>query len=224
MHLRTLALVLVALLGSSGTRADDGPKHVNPSPAYKAVGPDEEARLAPTVRGPVPALDDRRLGRLRAGAIETKELPASREGALHFQALGSVDAPASEVMAVLRDYPARAGLFPHVERCAAAWDRNVALVDMQLGVAFKTVRYRLAMQHYGDQAVVWEYVHGDLKDSRGSYKLFPYDDGARTLVQYETESEPDSALPNFILSALTEKGLPGVIEALRKGVADRRSR
>jgi len=218
-----LLALLLGMLPAPLHAADDPPAHVNPSPDLTAVGPDEEARLAPQVRGPVPALDDRRLGRLRAGAIETRELPSSREDAMHFQALGSVDGTPAEVMVVLRDYPHRAGLFPHVESCTATWDRNLALVDMELSVAVSTVRYRLAMRHFGDQAIVWTYVHGDLKDSTGSWKLFPYDNGARTLVLYETESLPDSAVPRFILSSLTGKGLPGVIEAVRKGVARRRA-
>lgn len=215
--------LLTLLLPLAGHAADDPPAHVNPSPNLTAVGPDEEARQAGQVRGPMPAVDEKRLGRLRAGAIETRELPAARQDALHFEALGSVDGTPAEVMAVLRDYPHRAGLFPHVETCKATWDRNLALVDLELSVAVSTVRYRLAMRHFGDQAIVWTYVHGDLKDSRGSWKLFPYDDGVRTLVLYETESEPDSALPRFILNSLTGKGLPGVIEAVRKGVAKRRA-
>lgn len=219
--LALLALVLV--LPARVRAADDPPAHVNPSPNLTAVGPADEARQAAQVRGPMPAIDDRRLGRLRAGAIETRELPASRADALHFEAIGSVDGTPAEVMAVLRDYPHRAGLFPHVESCRATWDRNLALVDMELSVAMSTIRYRLAMRHFGDQALVWTYVHGDLKDSTGSYKLFPYDNGARTLVVYETESEPDSALPRFLLNSLTGKGLPGVIEAVRKGVATRRA-
>ena len=223
MHRWTIALLVVGLAVPRMVRAEDEPKYRNQNPTFASISEADAARRAPEVRGPMPALDERRLGKLRAGAIETRELPAAAEGRMHFRALGSVDGTPAEVMAVLKDYPKRAGLFPHVERCEATWKGNLALVDMELSVALSTLRYRLAMQHYGDLAVVWQYVHGDLKDSTGSWKLFPYDDGARTLVQYETESEPDSAVPRFILSSLTEKGLPGVIEAVRKGVADRRA-
>jgi hypothetical protein len=223
MRFATLVLFL-AVAAPAPARADDEPPHRNPNPTFKPLGPDEEARQAPAIRGPFPALAQELLGRLRAGHVESRELPASTKDAMHFQAMGSVDAPASEVMAFLRDYPARVGVMPNNTGIEATWEGNLALVDMTLEVAFKTIRYRLAMLHFGDQAVVWEYVHGDLRDSRGSWKLFPYDNGVRTLVVYETETVPDTALPDFILSMLTKKSLPGVIDGVRKGVAKRRAK
>ncbi len=63
----------------------------------------------------------------------------------------------------------------------------------------------------------WTLVKGDYKTNSGSWTLAPFQDSlTETLVVYETNAEPNIALPDWIRKSAQEKTLPDLFMHLRK--------
>lgn len=213
--------VALSLLLSAGSVGAEEPAFTNPNPRFRPLTVDQVNRLLPGKLGVPPDLSKRERRKIAAGKVVVQELSVHDEDRRN-QAIGLINAPQKAVMVFLRDYPARVGVVPHVKKIAVTWIGNLALVDQTLKVAFKTIRYRLQYLHYGDAMVEWEYLHGDLKDTTGYFKLFPENGGRKTLMVYHVFTRPGSFVPDFIIDMLSRHSMPKVIKGIRKAVMKRR--
>lgn len=211
-----LIAVILSFTGAPALSAD-APKFTNPNRTFKPVSPEEEARLAPIILGDRPKLDKKELEKINKGKIVVRKIKTADESR-RYEAIGKIDAPPKKVMEFMRNYPARVGVLPHIQEVSVEWEGNLAHVDQTLKVAFKTIRYRLDYLHYKDSVIEWEYVHGDLKDTRGYYKLFPCNDGAATILIYHVYTETGMLVPKFIVALLSKSSMPDVVEAIRGAV------
>lgn len=65
----------------------------------------------------------------------------------------------------------------------------------------------------------WDLAEGDYKRNSGSWTLTPFQgDATRTLVAYVLHVEPKIRIPKKIASAVQERAMPALIEAVRKRV------
>ncbi len=217
-HLFLVFVFSLAILGAPVFAEEEEPAYRNPNPHFKPLSKDVEQSLIKQKLGKPPALDPKKLADLKKGKVLVREIPSETK-TKRYEAIGIVNHSPAMVMAFMKDYPAKLGIFPHLEQVTASWNENMATVHMVLKVAFKTIRYRLNFLHYGDYFIEFEYVEGDLKNTSGSYKFFPMSQGTKTLVVYNVSSDPGIPLPDFILNLLTKSSLPDVIEAIGKGAA-----
>ncbi len=201
------------------THADE-PRFVNPSPRLKPVPEAQAAALGKKKLGSLPKLTKEDLNKIAKGEVLIRKLSENGDKR-RYEAIGSIDVPPKTVMAFMKDYPKKPNYFPHMEKISVTWNGNLATVDLRLKVAFKTISYRMRFLHLGDHYVDQEFIHGDIKDSSAFYKFFPYSQGRKTLMVYNVYSDPGLPLPDFILNLLTKNSLPGVFDAVRRGVADR---
>ncbi len=198
------------------------PKFVNASPKLEPTPDCDILRLMKEKLGKPPKLDTKDLTAIKKGKVVVHKVGKFTEAGQLFEAFGTVDASPKELMAFMRDYPSRVGIMPHLEDATAKWEGNLAVVDLTIKVALTRLRYRLNVLHYGDYFMEWEYVHGDIKNTEGTYRFFPLSKGTRTLVVYRETSDPGIALPKFILNLLTKNSIPDVIKAMRKGMAQKK--
>jgi sulfur carrier protein ThiS len=69
----------------------------------------------------------------------------------------------------------------------------------------------------------WSRVSGDTKVNEGYWRIVVLGEGQNLLV-YDTLSDPGAAVPDFVQRALTERDLPGTVEAVRKRIETRKSK
>lgn len=194
---------------------------VNEKSCFKATPQKDVPRLMREKLGRPPEFCAKDLAAIKKGEIVVHKLGEVTTDGQLFEAFGTVDASPKELMAFMRDFPSRVGIMPHLEKVNAEWEDNLAVVDITIKVVFSSLSYRLNVLHYGDHFIEWEYVHGDIKNTQGCYKFFPFSNGTRTLIVYQETSDPGVHLPQFILDLLTKNSIPDVIRAMRKGMAMR---
>lgn len=222
------AVLLLALLPLAPrlARADDDekwPPFRNPALNLLPMDKAYELRMAPKMLGKPPTLSADDWEEINDGDVVVRKV-AQHGDAVRYEAIGVVDGTPKEVADFMRDYSLRDDVMPHCEDVKWEWDKNLAKVDLTLSIAWKTIRYRLHLLHYGDSYVEWEYAYGDIKDTNGSYKFFPHKGGKKTLVVYNVYTDTGMSVPGWIQNLLTKSSLPDVIEAVEEGVKLRRKK
>ncbi len=199
-------------------QAEEEPEFKNPNPVFKSNTPEMEKTLAAKKLGKPPKLSKDEMKQLVGGEILVRELPNQTKGAKRFEAIGIVKASPKAVMAFLRDFDSQVGVMPHLIKVDYTWDRNLAHMQQTLKIALMKINYTLNVLHYGDSVIEWEFVKGDIKDTSGYYKFFPFSKGKKTLVVYHVFNDPGMAVPDFIQDLLTKNSMPDVIQTIRKVV------
>ena len=211
-----LAAVCLFAVGASAEEY----KYKNPDAKFKPVAKDAELAMAAQKLGSPPKLSEKQQATVDEGEIVIREVKATGEGK-HYEAIGIIKAPPKDVMAYLKDFKAFVGPMPNLKKIEFAWEGNVAHVKQWLKIALTTVFYNLNIAHYGDSVIEWEFVEGDIKDTTGYYKFYPRAEGKETLIVYNVYTDAGMAVPQFIINQLTKSSMPGVIEAIRRAVAQR---
>ena len=193
-------------------------KYKNENLRLKPLSHEEELRLAPIKLGVPPKFTAEELQKLRKREIVIRRIPTPDKPGLAYDAIAIVDRSPEDIMTFLKDYANRVGMMPHNTDIKVRWEKNLAIEDLTLKVAFQTIRYRLRLLHYGNSFIEWEYAHGDIKETYGYYKLFPYMGGKGTLLVYHTYTDSGIPLPKFVLDMLTKSSLPEVIHVIRREI------
>lgn len=112
----------------------------------------------------------------------------------------TIDAPAPDVLAVLCDferYPTWARSMKSATVVERDDDGRASKVEFHVAPGLlPEVRYILSYT-YSDDGIAWDYVEGDLRDCRGSYRVEASDDGTR--VTYHLAIDPGKIpLPGFV--------------------------
>ena len=212
-------LAFVWLMPGNNANADQ-PKFVNPAQTFEPI-PDAQARAMVREKlGRPPRMSAEELARVKAGEVVVRKVGGQGERRA-YMALATVDHPPAAVMAFMRDYPAKLGIFPNMTAIEAQWNGNMAKVDLTIKVGLNIIKYRLHFRHYGDNYLEFEYAYGDIKDTHGEYKFFPLSGGAKTLLVYRVDTDTGVPLPRFIINLLTKNSLPKMIRAIRIGTERR---
>lgn len=212
-----IAVLALLMFMVQGICLAEEPKFRNPDPKLKPLPPSEEARLVANKLGKPPVLSKKEFKEIAQGEVVIHLV--SEEGDKKcYEAYGAIDARPDEVMRFMKNYPAKLGIFPHIEKISPSWNANLATVDITIKVVLTTISYRMHFLHYGDHFIEFEFVQGDVKDTKGFYKFFPYAKGKKTLMVYNVYSDPGIPLPDFIKELLTKSSMPDIFKAIRKGV------
>lgn len=131
-----------------------------------------------------------------------------------------VESPAEEVLAVLLDFDAYPEWAKQVRAVKVIRkDRRGRALQVEFEVApgpLPKVRYILAYT-YADDGLSWEYVEGDLKDMRGSYRLEPRE--GHTRVVYDLAVDPGKIpLPGFVKARAAREITKVALQELKRRV------
>jgi len=199
-------------------------KFRNPHPELKPVPLEEALRLAPIKLGQIPKLTEDQWEDLIKDRVIIRELPAGKNEGKRFEAMTIVPDSPHEVMSRLMDYGSFVGMMPNLKELEFSWNGNLARVKQKIQAGPFKFTYWMNILHYGDNYIEWEFVEGDIKDTSGYYKLFPLDDGLKTLLVYHVYSDPGMWVPQFIQNIITKNTMPGVLEAVRDAIAKNREK
>lgn len=128
------------------------------------------------------------------------------------------DAPIEKIYDVLIDYNSYPEFVTGVDEIEVlSQDESSARVKYSLNI-IKKVSYILSMKQKRPESINWTLESGDLfKQNDGSWFLKDLGDG-KTEVTYGLEVNIKGFVPKSIVSALTTKNLPAMMEAFEKRV------
>jgi len=121
---------------------------------------------------------------------------------------------------VLVDYPRYPEFVPGIRACRVLPGKAERLVEYELDLGLRRIRYVLRHLERRPEAVTWSLVSGDaLKVSNGSWELTP--EGAATRARYTVDIQiaKPPLIPQLVIDKLTEElsrvQLPQTLEAFK---------
>jgi ribosome-associated toxin RatA of RatAB toxin-antitoxin module len=175
---------------------------------------------------PALSADEQKL--LEKGEVLVRRLePAGGKG-VAVLAVGVVDAKPPEVWPVVRDCQHFKDFMPRTKHSELREEAGATLCRVELSMPFPLKDLWSETKSTLNEAPPrfrrdWTLVHGTSLRNDGSWTLLPRADGAKTLLVYRIDTQPDSMVPDGLARAAQTKSLPDMMAAVRKRVATLRS-
>lgn len=94
------------------------------------------------------------------------------------------------------------------------------IYDFVFEIAFMDIEYTLLIKDSiinDEYTMNWSFVKGEIKESSGSWNIKPDpSDSNLSVIYYRTFLDPGSFLPDWIVSKLTARSIPDMVEAIRE--------
>lgn len=179
-----------------------------------------------TAHAAPPALTASAEQKLRKGEVIIKELtPTGGEG-VAARVTGLVDAPPGKVWPVITDCAAYQRFMPRTEKSAIRGTTPAGgqkcFVELDMPFPFDNLWSVVDAMHEtgADGSFVrrWTLLEGTYKRNSGSWSLYPFDGGEKTLLVYQLDANPDISLPDWLIASAQSSTLPDLFAAVRKRV------
>jgi len=158
--------------------------------------------------------------------IRTGQLAVDGRSVEFGTAVGVVDEPYTDVLAVLSDYGNYHHFLPHFRTSRVLAQRGSdAMVYLEVGVLRDTVtlwgQMRMSQRPDGEGVVIEaRMTQGNMDEFRARWEVTPLDGGARALVTFHILVEPDLPVPSSVLTHENVKAARRAVRALRQRVRE----
>jgi len=158
--------------------------------------------------------------------IRTGQLAVEGRSVEFGTAVGVVEEPYADVLAVLQDYGNYHHFLPHFRTSRVLARRgNDAMVYLEVGVMRDTVtlwgQMRMSQRPDGEGTVIEaRMTQGNMDEFRARWEITPLDGGARALVTFHLLVEPDLPVPSSVLTHENVKAARRAVSALRMRVRE----
>ena len=131
-----------------------------------------------------------------------------------------IDAPLDRFYEIVVDYERYPEFVPGIRRCRVRDGKGEKLVEYELDLGIRRIKYVLRHEEQRPRRVAWSLVSGDMmKVSNGSWELSAVDDQTQAIYSVEIQiSRPPlvpQALVDRVSDELTRVQLPKTIEAFK---------
>ena len=152
------------------------------------------------------------------------KVDVSQQGPVfHTQASFYLPLSVCQAYRYLTDYDAATQIPGVVASTSTRTDVNKVRVErlLQERILFFPIKMRMVLDvtELPQQGTDFVQISGEAKSYKGSWRLAP--EGAGTVFQYRTESEPDSFLPQAVIEYFIKNRLNSSFEAMAKAGAQR---
>lgn len=178
----------------------------------------------------VPALTDAEKKKLDQGGVVVHELKPTDNSGVAGMAFGVVEASSDEVWPIVRDCEHFSKFLPSTKKSWRKGEGSDQVCYDELELPFPLTnlwaetRSVAREEPQGYYLREWSFVKGTYKRNRGSWRVVPWgEDGKRSLVIYEVDSDPSMLVPDWILRAAQTGSLPKIFEGVRKRVLVQRA-
>jgi ribosome-associated toxin RatA of RatAB toxin-antitoxin module len=164
---------------------------------------------------------------LKDGTIQSSTVARGAESVAWGRAVGIVEAPIEQVMAVVESYADYQSFMPHFKTSKVLSQRgSSALVYMQASIAKDTMTLWAQLKvgpgaNVGDTRVIRaKMMSGNMNAMEAVWEVTPVD-AERTLVSFQLVMDPKLPLPSSFITGQNQKAAAKTIRALRTVVAER---
>ena len=131
-----------------------------------------------------------------------------------------IDAPLDRFYEIVVDYERYPEFVPGIRRCRVRDGKGEKLVEYELDLGIRRIKYVLRHEEQRPRRVAWSLVSGDMmKVSNGSWELSAVDDQTQAIYSVEIQiSRPPlvpQALVDRVSDELTRIQLPKTLEAFK---------
>lgn len=92
------------------------------------------------------------------------------------------------------------------------------VVEYEVDVKFKTVRYRLRQVYDEPRRLASEYLGGDFRDFCGEWRFEPLDGGSATHAELDLRIDPGLFVPGFLRRAIADAVMRRALADLKRFV------
>lgn len=188
--------------------------------------------LAPTPNPELPMsapVDPSTLARLTRGEVLVTTEPVAGSTTPRLIVRAVIDAPADRVWDLVDRSALYSRFMPRVkksEELSRAGDDVRTRVTVAMPFPLPNLTATTQARHTVEPGVryvrAWRLESGDYKQNEGSWTFTPVDgEPGRTFVHYQVHVIPKVPIPKAIQSAVQERAMPGLIDALRAEVKRR---
>jgi hypothetical protein len=178
-----------------------------------------------------PPLDASETARLAAGDILVRDFPPTGGKGVASRAIGVIDAPPTEVWAIVSTCKLFFQFMPRVKKSWVKAEPGVGeLCHVELTMPFPLtdlwsdstqVAHEEPAGHF---QLSWTMVRGSYHRSDGSWMLVPFGEGgSKCLVVYSVDTEPRMIIPDGLIRLGQNSSLPEVITRIRQRVTTLRA-
>ncbi len=163
-------------------------------------------------------LDEAQLSRLKKGEILLQVRRSERESKGWVEAVVFIDVPAETIWRVMTDCEGAPGFVPGLKACQVLDSgKNWEIIrhDVKWMWFLPKVYYVFRADYQINRQIDFWKIRGDLRDMRGTWRLYPVNHGRQTVVQYGVYLDPGFFVPKWIVRQALKKQLPKVLAALR---------
>ncbi|MFO0746866.1 MAG: SRPBCC family protein [Myxococcota bacterium] len=179
---------------------------------------------------PGASLDAATLSRLAAGEVIVTTEPVEGSPAPRLIVWALIDASPEAVWVHISNPAAHEQFMPRVKRSEELWregNENRMRTTIDMPFPLKNLTATSKGKHFVEVGVRWERAwkmeHGDYNVNEGSWIIEPFPgQPSKTLALYRAIVHPKVMIPKAIQSAVQEKAMPKMIEALRERVKSTR--
>jgi ribosome-associated toxin RatA of RatAB toxin-antitoxin module len=164
---------------------------------------------------------------LEAGQIQSSTVQYKPDSVRWGRAIGIVDAPLADVLAVVENYAGYQTFMPHFKVSKVLSQRgSSALVYMQASLAKNTMNLWAQMKvgpkpNEGDTRIIeGKMIDGNMDAMLARWEVTPID-ANRTLVAFQLLMDPKLPLPDSFVSSENEIATKKTIKALRQVMVER---
>jgi len=164
---------------------------------------------------------------LEDGTIQSSTVPYKPDSVRWGRAIGIVDAPLADVLAVVENYAGYQTFMPHFKVSKVLSQRGTtALVYMQASLAKNTMNLWAQMKvgpkpNEGETRIIeGKMMDGNMDAMLARWEVTPID-ANRTLVAFQLLMDPKLPLPDSFVSSENEIATKKTIKALRQVMVER---
>lgn len=174
-------------------------------------------------------VDPRTLERLTRGEVIVTTEPVAGSSTPRLIVHAVIDAPTDRLWDLIDRSALYSRFMPRVkksEELSRSGDDVRTRVTVDMPFPLRNLTATTQARHTVEPGVryerAWRLESGDYKLNEGSWTLTPLaDDAGRTFVHYQLHVIPKVPIPKVIQSAVQERAMPGLIDALRAEVVRR---
>ncbi len=182
----------------------------------------------PAFAGP-PRLSADDVKELRDDEVLVRELKPTGGNGVAARAIGLLNHPPAKVWPVISDCANYHKFMPRTEKSAVRGPTpggHLCFIEIEMPLAFdnlwSVVDAKSTENADGSYMRKWDLKKGTYKHNKGSWQLFPYDNGQKTLLVYTIDVNPNVSLPDWVLATAQTSTLPDLFEAIADEVKRRR--
>ena len=137
------------------------------------------------------------------------------------ESLVLIDAPAKLIWNIMTDCPGAPTFVPGLKACKVldsgkSWE--IIRHEVKWIWFFPKISYVFRADYQINRRIDFVKIKGDLREMKGTWRLFPLEEAGQTIVRYEVYLDPSFFIPQWLVEQSLMTDLPDMMAALRTKV------